>query len=131
VQAEGLDSAVGLGVEVTVDPGADEAGGVYVGWHPAPVLRVAGMRAALRNDPRDPALRHKGVVGDAMTRAIGEILTAGGFTMGESPNDLAVEMLYVVGPPPEPLLDRLGLDALRESGVRREGPAPLGETGPS
>ncbi|GGR21195.1 hypothetical protein GCM10010251_41380 [Streptomyces aurantiogriseus] len=130
VQAEGLDSAVGAGAVVTVDPGADDAGGVYVGWHPAPVLRVAGMQAALRTDPRDPALRHKGLVDDAMTRAIREILTAGGFTMGESPNDLVGELLYVVGPPAEPLLERLGLDALRASGARQEGPAPSGEPGP-
>ncbi|MGW1169238.1 hypothetical protein ACWD42_28175, partial [Streptomyces sp. NPDC002550] len=52
VEAERMDAAVSGGVEVTVDPGADEAGGVYVGRHPAPVLTSAGTRRPCCGRPR-------------------------------------------------------------------------------
>ncbi|KUO23005.1 hypothetical protein [Streptomyces dysideae] len=93
-------------------------GGVYVDWQPAPVLRVAVIRATWRQDPQDPAMRHGGAVRDAMMRAIRDILMAGGFEMGESPNDLAAGALYVVRPPEEWLLERLDLDSLRAAGAR-------------
>ncbi|MGW7526311.1 hypothetical protein [Streptomyces sp. NPDC054783] len=85
VQAEHMDVAVSGGVEVTADPGADEAGGVYVGRHPAPALRTASMRAAQRQDAQDPALRYSGAVGGATMAAIRDILTAGGHGGGAPP----------------------------------------------
>ncbi|MFI1734507.1 hypothetical protein ACH40E_35915 [Streptomyces acidicola] len=118
IQAEHMNAAVGVGVVVTVDPGDDGAGGVYVGWNAAPVLRVAGMRAAWRGQVQDPVLQHGGAVEDVMTRAIRDILTAGGFTVGDSPNDFAQEKVYVLRPPSGPLLERLGLDALHAAGAR-------------
>jgi hypothetical protein len=77
-------------VEVTVDPGADDVGGVYIGW------RRRGEDACDPGHPHGRGLRAE----------------------GESPNDLAVGVLYVTRPPRESLLERLGLDSLRAAGAR-------------
>lgn len=58
-------------------------------------------------------------VGQAMTEAMRVILSAGGFTLGDSATDCAVGMSYVVSPPETPLQDRL------------EDPAPSVGAGPS
>jgi hypothetical protein len=119
---------VGARAVVDVDHGDDSAGGVYVGWDPAPVLRRAGLTAfrayvhaeeGTHAEERPWVLRHEHVVGEAMTEAMRVILTAGGFTLGDSPTDYAVGMLYVASPPETPLRDTL------------EGPAPSGGAGPS
>ncbi|MFF4544264.1 hypothetical protein [Streptomyces sp. NPDC001435] len=132
VEPHGLDPAVGAGAVVEVDPGADEAGGVYVSWRPAPVLRVAAMRCAMEQRPEDPVLGHIGAIDSAMTEAIRAVLTAGGFDIGDSPNDFAEGAVYVIGPPRRRLLESLGLEAPCCGGVpgMGRGPAPVGGPGP-
>ncbi|MGW3143148.1 hypothetical protein ACWDG1_00410 [Streptomyces sp. NPDC001177] len=131
VEPHGLDPAVGAGAVVEVDPGADEAGGVYVSWRPAPVLRVAAMRCAMAQRSDDPVLGHIRAIDEAMTEAIRAVLTAGGFVIGESPNDFAEGAVCVIGPPRRRLLESLGLEAPCCPGVpdMGRGPAPVGGPG--
>ncbi|MDT7847609.1 hypothetical protein [Streptomyces justiciae] len=61
-----------------------------------------------------------GAVSEAIVEAIRAVLTRGGFTVEDSPNEYALGRLYLVSPPRTPLPDML------------EGPASSGEeTGPS
>jgi hypothetical protein len=105
-----MQAPVGAGVVVEVDPGDDRAGGVYVGWDTAPVLRMAALRRSVHTEERKQVLRHVIAVEEAMTRAIRDILTTGGFTLGENPNPYATGMLYVTRPPQKALLSELGLE---------------------
>ncbi|UXY27027.1 hypothetical protein [Streptomyces sp. HUAS TT20] len=132
VEPHGLDPAVGAGAVVEVDPGADEAGGVYVSWRPAPVLRVAAMRRAMEQRSDDPVLGHMNAIDKAMTEAIRAVLTAGGFEIGDSPNDFAEGTVYVIGPPRRRLLESLGLDAPCCGGApdMGRGSVPVGGPGP-
>jgi hypothetical protein len=108
IRAEGLGAEVGSGVDVVVDPLDDITGcGVYVGWDPAPVLRTAVLRVSVHTERGKRVLRHSSAVGEAMKGAMRTILTAGGFTVGDSPDPYAPDMLYVLGEPPTPLLDTL------------------------
>lgn len=63
VPAERMDAAVSGGVEVTVGPGADEAGGVSVGRHP----RRGRPRCGPRNG-RTPGTRSCGSASRSATR---------------------------------------------------------------
>ncbi|MFF5492965.1 hypothetical protein [Streptomyces aquilus] len=120
VQAEYMEPAVGGGAVVEVDPGDDATGGVYVGWQPASVLRTAGQRLSVHTEHGLRVLRHKRAVTEAIVEAMRAVLTRGGFTVKDSPDEYSLGSLYLVSPPGTPLLDML------------EGPASSGEeTGPS
>jgi len=111
IQAEGLGAEVGSGVDVVVDPMDDITGtGVHVGWDTAPVLGTAVLRVSAHTDEGLRVLRHNAAVGEAMKEAIRAILTAGGFTLGDSPDPYAPGMLYVLSPPPVRLLRQLQLE---------------------
>lgn len=133
VEAHGLDPALGAGAVVEVDPAADEAGGVYVSWRPAPVLRVAAMRCAIEQRSGDPVLGYIRALDEAMTKAIRAVLTAGGFVLDESMGDFAEGVVRVIRPPRGRLLASLGLDAPLGEGMAclGRGPAPVQEPDPA
>lgn len=76
------------GVSVTVDDGS-----VRARWNPGPALTRAARAVlrrgayALEHDDAHPALRHSGVVVDAMNDAIARILTASGFDVQADTDD--------------------------------------------
>ncbi|MFE1442732.1 hypothetical protein [Streptomyces sp. NPDC058739] len=87
------------GVEVTVDPFADGAGGVYVSWRSSPRLQSRVLRAAKLNLLDDPVLAQQGAVLQAMLAAVTAILEAAGFTVRDSLNDYAPCSLEVLAAP--------------------------------
>ncbi|BBH69465.1 hypothetical protein ACTI_61500 [Actinoplanes sp. OR16] len=84
------------GAEVDTD-----GDGVWVCWHPGAELVDAGL-AALRRGAYRPggeqhrSLRHRGVVDEAITRAIKEILEAAGFTVREGADEYHRPMQLLV-----------------------------------
>ncbi|MFC8538150.1 hypothetical protein ACFUJY_30145 [Streptomyces sp. NPDC057249] len=89
VLAPGVNPLLSRGVEVTVDPFDDAAGGVSVGWRSSPRLHSCVRRAAQHNLRDDPALAHQKVVLEGMLAAITAILRSAGFTVRDSLNDYA------------------------------------------
>ncbi|MER8090703.1 hypothetical protein ABTZ57_37910 [Streptomyces sp. NPDC094048] len=102
VVASGLNRVLSQGVEVTVDPFDDDAGGVSVSWSSSPRLQSCVMRAARHNLLDDPALAHQQVVLEAMLAAITAILVSAGFTVRDSLNDYAPFTLEVLAGPGGP-----------------------------
>lgn len=99
VVAPGLNPVLSQGVEVTVDPFDDAAGGVSVGWRSSPRLQSCVLRAVKHNPLDDPALAHQQVVLEAMLAAITAILGSAGFTVRDSLNDYAPFTLEVPAGP--------------------------------
>ncbi|MFC9756923.1 hypothetical protein [Streptomyces sp. NPDC056921] len=99
VVAPGLNPALSQGVEVTVDPFDDDAGGVSVAWRSSPRLESCFVRAAKLNLLDDPAFEHQRVVLEAMLAAITAILGSAGFTVRDSLNDYAPFTLEVPAGP--------------------------------
>jgi|SRR5215469_12261983 len=86
VPAPGLNPVLAGGAEVTVDPGADTAGGVFAGWAASPRLQECTSRALRLRLLDDPLLRHASQIAAAMMQAMATILTSAGFTV-EAAND--------------------------------------------
>ncbi|MFG1808270.1 hypothetical protein [Streptomyces sp. NPDC049040] len=99
VVAPGLNPVLAQGVEVTVDPFDDAAGGVSVGWKSSPRLQSCVLRAVKHSLLDDPALAHQQVVLEAMLAAITAILGSAGFTVRDSLNDYAPFTLEVPAGP--------------------------------
>ncbi|MEU6081972.1 hypothetical protein [Streptomyces sp. NPDC047108] len=105
----GMDARVSAGVRVAIDPGSDASGGVYVEWRIHPWLASAITRCTLQHQAEAPVVRYGAHVADVMREAIRQILTTGGFTVHESPNELVAHMLYVAAGPRGTLSERLRL----------------------
>ncbi|MFE3905705.1 hypothetical protein ACFXPY_36895 [Streptomyces sp. NPDC059153] len=99
VVAPGLNRLLSQGVEVTVDPFDDDAGGVSVAWRSSPRLGSCVLRAVKLNLLDDPAFEHQRVVLEAMLAAITAILGSAGFTVRDSLNDYAPFTLEVLAGP--------------------------------
>jgi hypothetical protein len=90
------------GATVDVDPGDDDAGGVFVRWHPHRRLTNAALAAVAEQRFDDPALGHFGAVAEAMRQAIWSILDAAGFALADPHTDYRpLEIQVVAGPPDE------------------------------
>ncbi|MEU0630747.1 hypothetical protein [Streptomyces sp. NPDC005989] len=99
VVVPGLNRLLAQGVEVTVDPFDDDAGGVSVAWRSSPRLGSRVLRAAKANLLDDPAFEHQRVVLEAMLAAITAILESAGFTVRDSLNDYAPFTLELLAGP--------------------------------
>lgn len=95
------DLAPGLrvGVRVEVDPGDDDAGGVWVAWRTHPQMALAAAVCVDEGRFDDPILTRQGDVLEAMQRALLEILTSAGFQASDPEHDYRpYELLVVSGP---------------------------------
>ncbi|MGW4461273.1 hypothetical protein [Micromonospora sp. NPDC004704] len=101
VAAEGDDDYF-AGVTVDVDPGDDEAGGVFVLWRPHRRLGNAVVVSVTEQRMDDPVLRHFGAIAEAMRQAIWSILDSAGFTVTDPHTDYRPLQLQVVDGPAEP-----------------------------
>ncbi|MFI5766287.1 hypothetical protein ACIA8F_35805 [Streptomyces sp. NPDC051563] len=99
VVAPGMDPQLVGGAEVTIDRGADAAGGVYVGWSGSPRLRECTSRALRLRRPDDPALLHSARVADAMVRALRTVLSSAGLTVEDANDTYRPRQLRVVSRP--------------------------------
>ncbi|WP_405401162.1 hypothetical protein [Streptomyces sp. NBC_01104] len=102
VVAPGLYTVLSQGIEVTIDPFDDDAGGVSVAWRSSARLQNCVLRAVKHNLLDDPVLSHQQVVLEAMLAAITAILVSAGFTVRESRNDYAPFTLEVLAGPGGP-----------------------------
>ncbi|MFK3979962.1 hypothetical protein ACI2K4_06205 [Micromonospora sp. NPDC050397] len=87
------------GVTVDVDPGDDEAGGVFVLWRPHRRLGNAVTESVTEQRTDDPVLEHFGAIAEAMRRAIWAILESAGFTVTDPLSDHRPLQLQVVAGP--------------------------------
>ncbi|WP_030774724.1 MULTISPECIES: hypothetical protein [unclassified Streptomyces] len=100
VVAPGLDPILAVGADVEVDDGADAAGGVFVDWRASPRLRDCANRAYRLKLLDEPVLRHSRAVGDAMARAMADVLTSAGFSVEDARDEYRPQQLRVVAGPP-------------------------------
>ncbi|RKR90459.1 hypothetical protein BDK92_4832 [Micromonospora pisi] len=89
------------GVTVDVDPGDDEAGGVFVLWRPHRRLGNAVAESVTEQRIDDPVLRHFGAIAEAMRQAAWSILDSAGFTVADPNTDYRPLQLQVLAGPPE------------------------------
>ncbi|MFB8027240.1 MULTISPECIES: hypothetical protein [unclassified Streptomyces] len=99
VLTPGLDHVLTGGADVTVDDGADAAGGVYAGWVISPRLRECTSRALRLRLLGDPLLRHSSEIAAAMMRAMAAILASAGFAVEEANDEYRSHQLRVTGGP--------------------------------
>lgn len=67
------------GAEIGVDPGADEAGGVFLDWRPAAALSEALMKSTMEGPSDAPAIQLFMAVATSMRDAMIGVLRASGF----------------------------------------------------
>lgn len=94
------------GVTVDVDPGDDEAGGVFVLWRPHRRLGNAVAESVTAQRVDDPVLEHFGAIAEAMRQAIWSILDSAGFTATEPHTDYRPLQLQVVSGPADQGMSR-------------------------
>ncbi|MGY3056761.1 hypothetical protein ACVWZD_001006 [Streptomyces sp. TE3672] len=82
------DGNAGTGAEIEVDAGADEAGGVYVTWHPESRLSSAAAVAVQQGRFDEPVIQHSGTVKRIMRDAISAILQSSRFSVEQSTDDM-------------------------------------------
>ena len=99
VPAPGLNPVLAGGAEVTVDPGADTAGGVFAGWSASPRLGECTSRALRLRLLDDPLLRHSSQITAAMMQAMAAILTSAGFTVEDANDEYRPHQLRVTDGP--------------------------------
>jgi hypothetical protein len=85
------------GIEVEVDVGDDEAGGVYLMWRPDDRLVSAAALAVLDGRLDDPAIRRSAGFRAVMKDAILSILASSGFIVEEAQDDLNPLAVRVLG----------------------------------
>ncbi|WP_394613941.1 hypothetical protein JNUCC0626_29165 [Lentzea sp. JNUCC 0626] len=85
---------IGAGVELDIDLGADDEGGVHVIWKAQPHLREAAVNAVEQGNFDDPAIWRSGEITQIMGDAIFEILRAAGFGV-EKPGDNSMRTFSV------------------------------------
>lgn len=94
---EGIDSAPG--VEVTVDSGDYDTGGVYVSWNFGSELRLRMADAVEKEDFSDPVFEPAGVVAESMVETLRELLVVAGFSVELAEDDLRPFALKIISGP--------------------------------
>ncbi|WP_455362300.1 hypothetical protein [Streptomyces sp. SYSU K21746] len=89
----------GVGAEIEVDAGADEAGGVYVSWCPDSRLSLEAAVAVQQGRFDEPAVQHSGAVKRIMRDAISVILQSSGFGVEQSTDDMRPLAIRVISSP--------------------------------
>ncbi|NUT97645.1 MAG: hypothetical protein HOY78_37045 [Saccharothrix sp.] len=96
---EGVDSAAG--VEVAVDSGDYDTGGVYVSWNFGPELRLRMAEAVERGNFSDPVFEPAGVVAETMSATLRKLLVVAGFSVELAEDDLRPFALKIISGPAE------------------------------
>jgi hypothetical protein len=93
------DAAFSVGAEIEVDPGDDEAGGVFVTWRPDERLSGAAAESVRNGRFDDAVVQHSGSVALFMRNAIIEILKSAGFSVEPSMDDMRPLSAHVISAP--------------------------------
>jgi hypothetical protein len=75
------------GVNIEIDTGADEAGGVFATWSPSEALDLAAADAVAHGRHDDPSIKHSGAICKAMADAMLVILVSSGFVARVGENE--------------------------------------------
>lgn len=82
-------------MNVEVDPFADDAGGVFVSWHPSAELVDRFAAPLLAHEFDHPAILLNASIANAMVEALRAILSACGFTVEVSDDEYRSSSLRV------------------------------------
>ena len=88
------------GAVVQVDLGDDSAGGVYVTWRAADAVEGRVIDCVMRGQTNDPAIDELAELRLVMQKALFAVLSARGFVVADSNNDLSANSVVVTGAPP-------------------------------
>jgi hypothetical protein len=83
------------GVKIEVDLGDDEAGGVFITWHPGAEISQLAVDSIRNGDLENPAIKRSGMVSKIMMGAVFSILQSEGFTVEDSEDDMRPLSLHV------------------------------------
>ncbi|WP_158983610.1 hypothetical protein [Streptomyces sp. NRRL F-5193] len=87
-----------VGVEIEIDKGADEAGGVYVTWSPSSRLSLAAVVAVQQGRFDAPAIQHSGMVKRIMCEALFELLKSARFGVEKTGDEMRPLAIRVTSP---------------------------------
>jgi hypothetical protein len=88
------------GAVVQVDLGNDTAGGVYVTWRAAGAVEARVIDCVMSGQTNDPAIEELAELRLIMQKALLAILSARGFVVANSNDDLRANSVVVTGAPP-------------------------------
>ena len=92
-----LSDGGSAGVEISVDTGADEAGGVFVAWKASASVRDRAVESIALGRLDDPSIRLSGRVHQILADALGHILQSSGFTTEPADEDMRPYGIRVTG----------------------------------
>lgn len=101
VATDPLHPPTGPGVVIAIDPGDDAAGGIWAHWECADAVGERAGHDLLTGRHDSPSIAFHGAVVEAMQKAIIAILTASGFTVRASDDDIQPFAIRVVEVPAE------------------------------
>lgn len=96
---EGIDSAPG--VEVTVDSGDYDVGGVYVSWNFSSELRLRMADAVKNGNFSDPIFGPASTAAETMMETLQRLLNVAGFSVQPAEDDLRPFALKIISAPAE------------------------------
>ena len=121
VVVPGLAPKLAVGADVTIDPIDAAAGGVFIEWRASLQLTACAVTALRHERTNDPALRHNGVVQEAMAQAAALILSSAGFSVKDAEDEHRPFALKVTAGPGDDVVTSW---ATRADGLALPGWAP-------